>query len=257
MISLKSKNDGFSKVYRVKTQNYNKIVKIYNQNAFTHFFREDLKKSKKFYNSINYLKITPFHKILSEHIIEIDEINSDKSLNKKEFFSNKNLLDQFKAQIGIISEIKQNLINKKLIDEIKNYLDAINSNTNKSIKVNIKKLESYINRYPQNKICHGDIHFQNLIISKKKLLFIDWDYRIKSSLGYDLAMFSYLEKFNKRQKEYLSQIFKISIAEIEHYTPICELLDYLYQNILYKLNLIKNVDKSLIAKNKDFILNIL
>ena len=115
MISLKSKNEGFSSVYRVKTQNYNKIVKIYKQIAFTHFFREDLKKSKEFYNSINYLKITPFHKILSKHIIEIDEINSDKSLNKKEFFSNKNLLDQFKAQIGLMSEIKQNLINGNVL----------------------------------------------------------------------------------------------------------------------------------------------
>jgi len=255
MINFKSKKASFSKVYKIKIQNYNKIVKIYKQIAFTHFFREDLGKSKEFYNSINYLKITPFHKILSKHIIEIDEINSDKSLNKKEFFSNKNLLDQFKAQIGLMSEIKQNLINKKLIDEIKSYLDVINSN--RIIKINIKKLENYINKYPQNKICHGDIHFQNLIISKKKLLLIDWDYIIKSSLGYDISMFSYLEKFNKREKKLLSQIFKISIAEIEHYTPICELLDYLYQNILYKLNLIKNVDKSLINKNKNFILNIL
>ena len=255
MINFESKKASFSKVYKIKIQNYNKIVKIYNRSAFSDFFREDLQKTLKFYKSLNNLKISPFHKVLSKHIIEIDEVESDFILNKKKFFKNKRLLVQFKDHIELMNGINKSLIDKKLIDEIKKYLYVINSN--KIIKINIKKLENYINKYPQNRVCHGDIHFKNLIVSKHNLLLLDWDYIVISSLGYDLAMFAYLEKLNKKQKIYLSQMFKISTDEIDHYTPICELLDYLYQKVLYQLNLIKNINNSLIKRNKDFISNTL
>ena len=255
MIDLKSKIEGFSKVYRIETQNYSKIIKVYNQRAFINYFRVNLKKFSKFYSSIQKLKIAPFHRVLSNHILEINEVKCDYPLNNKIFFNNKRLLTQFKEQILLINKVNKKLIDRNLIDEIKNYLKVTKSN--KFIKNKIKKLEDYINKYPQNRICHGDIHFDNLVVSKQKLILIDWDYSIRSGLGYELAMFAYLEKFNKKQIKHLSKIFEVSKNEIEHYLPICKLLDYLYQDISYKLNSNKKIDKTLIKKNKDFILNIL
>ena len=117
---------------------------------------------------------------------------------------------------------------------------------NPSILYNFKKLKKYINRYPQNKVCHGDIHFGNLLASKEKYYLLDWDYSLISCLGYDIAMFAYLEKLNQKQIEILSDTFKISISEIKHYLPICVLLDCLYQNVLFKRinrKLIKKVTK--------------
>ena len=63
---------------------------------------------------------------------------------------------------------------------------------------------------------------------------MDWDYFILSSSGYDLAMFAYLENLNKKQINKLSLYSKVSMEEINHYLPICQLLDYLYLSLIYK-----------------------
>ena len=104
MIDLKSKIEGFSKVYRIETQNYSKIIKVYNQRAFINYFRVNLKKFSKFYSSIQKLKIAPFHRVLSNHILEINEVKCDYPLNNKIFFNNKRLLTQFKEQILLIRQ---------------------------------------------------------------------------------------------------------------------------------------------------------
>jgi thiamine kinase-like enzyme len=181
---------------------------------------------------------------VSDHIIEIDEIENDIQLNKKELFFDKDKLKKFRDRVLLIQKIDKKTLKKDLTSEIKRYL--IYTETPKIIRNNFKKLEKYINRYPQNKVCHGDIHFGNLLVSKGKYYLLDWDYSLISCLGYDIAMFAYLEKLNQKQIEILSDTFKISISEIKHYLPICVLLDCLYQNILFKKinrKLIKEVSK--------------
>jgi thiamine kinase-like enzyme len=181
---------------------------------------------------------------VSDHIIEIDEIKNDIQLNKKELFFDKDKLKKFRDRVLLIQKIDKKTLKKDLTSEIKRYL--IYTETPKIIRNNFKKLEKYINRYPQNKVCHGDIHFGNLLASKEKYYLLDWDYSLISCLGYDIAMFAYLEKLNQNQIEILSDTFKISISEIKHYLPICVLLDCLYQNILFKKinrKLIKEVSK--------------
>ena len=74
-----------------------------------------------------------------------------------------------------------------------------------------------------------------------------------SSSGYDLAMFAYLEKLNKKQIEKISLYSKVSLEEIYHYLPICELLDYLYLSTTYKKN--NEAVKKLKLKVDKFILN--
>ena len=49
-------------------------------------------------------------------------------------------------------------------------------------------------------------------------------------------MFAYLEKLSKKQIEKISLYSKVSLEEIYHYLPICQLLDYLYLSLTYKKN---------------------
>lgn len=250
MINIKRKNAGFTTLYRIELDNYKKIIKIYDQNAFTKFFRTNLNENKPFYKSLNKICISPNYKVLSEHIIEIDEIENDYQLTKKKLFSDKKKLRKFRDKIRLIQKIDKKTINKSLISEIKNYLNY--KEAPKIIRNNIKKVESYINLYPQNKVCHGDIHFGNLLVSKEELYFLDWDYSLISCMGYEIAMFAYLERLNKIQIKTLSEIFEVSINEIRHYLPICILLDYLYQNVLFN-----NINKKLINEITKFIEDIL
>jgi len=244
MIEIKRKNGGFTSLYKIEIKKYKKIIKIYNQTAFSSFFRTNLNKTKPFYKSLNNIGISPRYRVVSDHIIEIDEIKNDIQLNKKELFFDKDKLKKFRDRVMLIQKIDKKTLKKDLTSEIKRYL--IYTETPKIIRNNFKKLEKYINRYPQNKVCHGDIHFGNLLASKEKYYLLDWDYSLISCLGYDIAMFAYLEKLNQKQIEILSDTFKISISEIKHYLPICVLLDCLYQNILFKKinrKLIKEVSK--------------
>lgn len=244
MIEIKRKNGGFTSLYKIEIKKYKKIIKIYNQTAFSSFFRTNLNKTKPFYKSLNNIGISPRYRVVSDHIIEIDEIENDIQLNKKELFFDKDKLKKFRDRVLLIQKIDKKTLKKDLTSEIKRYL--IYTETPKIIRNNFKKLEKYINRYPQNKVCHGDIHFGNLLASKEKYYLLDWDYSLISCLGYDIAMFAYLEKLNQKQIEILSDTFKISISEIKHYLPICVLLDCLYQNILSKKinrKLIKEVSK--------------
>jgi thiamine kinase-like enzyme len=250
MINIKRKNAGFTTLYRIELDNYKKIIKIYDQNAFTKFFRTNLNENKPFYKSLNKICISPNYKVLSEHIIEIDEIENDYQLTKKKLFSDKKKLRKFRDKIRLIQKIDKKTINKSLISEIKNYLNY--KEAPKIIRNNIKKVESYINLYPQNKVCHGDIHFGNLLVSKEELYFLDWDYSLISCMGYEIAMFAYLERLNQIQIKTLSEIFEVSINEIRHYLPICILLDYLYQNVLFN-----NINKKLINEITKFIEDIL
>jgi thiamine kinase-like enzyme len=244
MIEIKRKNGGFTSLYKIEIKKYKKIIKIYNQTAFSSFFRTNLNKTKPFYKSLNNIGISPRYRVVSDHIIEIDEIENDIQLNKKKLFFDKDKLKKFRDRVLLIQKIDKKTLKKDLTSEIKHYL--INTETPKIIRDNFKKLEKYINRYPQNKVCHGDIHFGNLLATKEKYYLLDWDYSLISCLGYDIAMFTYLEKLNQKQIEILSHTFKISISEIKHYLPICVLLDCLYQNILFKKinrKLIKEVSK--------------
>ena len=47
-------------------------------------------------------------------------------------------------------------------------------------------------------------------------------------------MFAYLENLNKKQINKLSIYSKVSMEEINHYLPICQLLDYLYLSLIHK-----------------------
>lgn len=255
MIALRRKNAGFTTIYKVEFNNYKKIIKVYDQIAFSSFFRANLNKYSNFYNSLNKANITPKHNVISKHILEINEIKSDFSLTKKKLFDNKKILSEFKKKITSIQKLDQSLIKKKLVDEIKKYLNILK--LEKKVKRKIKKIEKYINFYEQNSICHGDIHFENLIINKNKLFILDWDYSLISCIGYEIAMFAYLEKLNQVQIKKLSKIFRISIDEIIHYLPICHLLDYLYKKVLIREKLIKVIDKKLIREVNNFIGNIL
>tara|TARA_B100001059_G_scaffold28865_1_gene23371 strand:+ start:462 stop:1214 length:753 start_codon:yes stop_codon:yes gene_type:complete len=250
MINIKRKNGGFTSLYRVKLPNYNKVIKIYDKKAFTRLFRTNLNNYKPFYESLNKIKISPNHKVLSEHIVEIDEIENGRQINKKKLFSDEKKIKKLRDKINLIQKINKSTLKKDLISEVKNYFNY--KETPKIIKKNIKNLEKYIKIYPQDKICHGDIHFGNIITTKENLYLLDWDYCLISCTGYEIAMLSYLEKLNQKQIKTLSKIFGVSITEIKHYLPICILLDYLYQSAL-----LKNINEKLLDKIKKFIEDIL
>ena len=232
MIGLKHKNEGFSSVYKILTNQ--KIYKIYNQIAFSKYFRDKLSKFKKLYDELDKLKLSVNHKVIANSIIEIEEIESDQKLTIKKLFNNEKLLKDFLKQIKNIGNVNKKISSKRLIHEIENYTK--NNSQHQKISKKINELEKYLNVYHQNKICHGDLHLGNVIINKNRFFFLDWDYFVLSSSGYDLAMFVYLEKLNKKQIEKISLYSKVSLEEIHHYLPICQLLDYLYLSLVHKKN---------------------
>ena len=249
MIELKHKNEGFSSVYKILTNQ--KIYKIYNYIAFSEYFRVRLIKFRKLYDEIYKLKLSVNHKVISNSIIEIEEIESDQKLTIKKLFNSEKLLKNFLKQTNKIGFINQKISSKKIIHEIENYTK--DNPQHQKINIKINELKNYLNIYRQNKICHGDLHLGNIIINKNKFFFLDWDYYVLSSSGYDLAMFAYLEKLNKKQIEKISLYSKVSLEEIYHYLPICQLLDYLYLSTTYKKN--NEAVKKLKLKVDKFILN--
>ena len=249
MIGLKDKNQGFSSVYKILTDQ--KIYKIYNQVAFSKYFRDNLLKFKRLYDELYKLKLSVKHKVISKSIIEIEELESDQKVTIKKLFNNERLLKSFLKQIKNIGNVKKNISSKKIIHEIENYTK--NDSQHQKINNKINELKKYIDVYLQNKICHGDLHLGNIFLNRNKFYFLDWDYYVLSSSGYDLAMFAYLEKLNKKQIEKISLYSKVSLEEIYHYLPICELLDYLYLSKTYKKN--NEAVKKLKLKVDKFILN--
>jgi hypothetical protein len=230
MIGLKDKNHGFSSVYKILTDQ--KIYKIYNQVAFSKYFRDRLSKFKRLYDELCKLKLSVKHKVISKSIIEIEELESDQKITIKKLFNNERLLRNFLKQIKNIGNIKKNISSKKIIHEIENYTK--NDSQHQKINNKINELKKYLDVYLQNKICHGDLHLENIFLNRNKFYFLDWDYHVLSSSGYDLAMFAYLEKLNKKQIEKISLYSKVSLEEIHHYLPICQLLDYLYLSLDHK-----------------------
>ena len=232
MIRLKDKNDGFSSVYKILTDQ--KIYKIYNQIAISKYFRDNLSKFKRLYDELCQLKLSVKHKVISKSIIEIEELESDQKVTIKKLFNNERLLKDFLKQIINIGNVKKNISSKKIIHEIENYTK--NDPQHQKINNRINELKKYLDVYLQNKICHGDLHLENIFLNRNKFYFLDWDYYVLSSSGYDFAMFAYLEKLNKKQIEKISLYSKVSLEEIYHYLPICQLLDYLYLSTTYKKN---------------------
>ena len=230
MLSLKVKNNGFSSIYKILTNQ--KIYKIYNKIAFSKYFRDRQPEFKKLFTEVHNFKLSVNHKVISRNIIEIDELKSDQSLSIRGLFNNNKLLKNFLKQIKKISSINKKVSSRKIINEIDNYVRR--SSQHQKINNKISKLKKYIEVYDQNKICHGDLHLENIFIKKNRFLFLDWDYFILSSSGYDLAMFAYLENLNEKQINKLSLYSQVSMEEINHYLPICQLLDYLYLSLIHK-----------------------
>ena len=229
MLSLKGKNNGFSSIYKILTNQ--KIYKIYNKIAFSTYFRDRQSEFKKLFKEVHNLKLSVNHKVISRNIIEIEELKSDQNLSIRKLFNNK-LLKNFLKQIKKINSINKKVSSRKIINEIDNYVK--HSSRHQKINNKIGKLKKYIEVYDQNKICHGDLHLENIFIKKNRFLFLDWDYFILSSSGYDLAMFAYLENLNEKQINKLSLYSQVSMEEINHYLPICQLLDYLYLSLIHK-----------------------
>ena len=89
-----------------------------------------------------------------------------------------------------------------------------------------------------------------MILRKKSIYFIDLDYICVSSRGYDIAVLAYQEKLSLQKIKELSFHLEIDIHEINHYKPICLLLDYLWQEVQIELKIIKkNTIQKKIIKN--------
>ena len=115
MINLNEINGGFSTIYRLQVDNFEKVIKVINKNAITRFNRNNYYQDNKFYKNLDLLNISPKHKILSKHIIQMDEIISDFEINKDIFFKKKYLLKQFKVKINLLKNLESSLVKKESI----------------------------------------------------------------------------------------------------------------------------------------------
>ena len=123
MIGLKDKKEGFSSVYKILTNQ--KVYKIYNQVAFSKYFRDNLLKFKRLYDELCKLKLSVKHKVISKSIIEIEELESDQKITIKKLFNNDDL-KQIKLHQNIVVEDLDKEIDEKLFYTLFNIIDQDN-----------------------------------------------------------------------------------------------------------------------------------
>ncbi|MDC0861171.1 phosphotransferase [Alphaproteobacteria bacterium] len=247
LVTFPSHHKGiFSRSYLGKINKKQAFFKIYEQNMLKNFPLDINKKYQSIYKIASNLQIIPKLLYIDENLIIQEYITND-NFDIKEFFKVKNLAI-FKKTIK-----KFNTINcigtPNLYSQIINYKKTLKKNEFfKEILNNSENIKNYINIYNQEYLCHGDLHFNNIIKKKNKFFLIDLDYICMSSRGYDIAMLAYQEELSKNKIKELSLNLKIDIQEIYHYEPICLLLDYLWQQNQLELKIIKKnyIDKRII-----------
>jgi len=236
MLLEQLKNNSFSKLYRIHDKKGPKFLKIYKKNKYFDLNCPlSLTTHKKNLNTLFKNKLTVGHQIISNQILILDTIKDHKHPNINNFFSIN--LKKFSISLKKLQKLKKLKGIISLNDKISLSLKILsNEYALKQLKINSQKVKNYIGAYEQNTICHGDLHFNNIFTNKTNCIFIDWDYCTISTAGFDLAMLSYLENFNKKQLEILATSNNIKFKEIEHYLPICVLLDFLYQLQISKIS---------------------
>ena len=243
----------FNRSYRAKIAKKEAILKIFDDRKVSRFKREFGKNHQKIVKKASERKITPKLLFSNENLI-IHEYLDNTSINRKIFLKG-NILSLFKKTLENFhaTKIEKTL---SLFAQIISYKDVLKyKGLFKQIIDNTEGIKKYINKYKQNYLCHGDLHFKNIIHHKNAIYFIDLDYVCVSAKGYDIAMLVYQERVSKKEIKEISKKLQINHYEILHYIPICYLLDYLWQEILIELKYIKknNVEKKVI---KNFLKNI-
>lgn len=241
LITFPSHHKGvFSRSYLGKINKKKAFIKIYEQNMLKMLSMDIGEKHQLVYKIASNLKIIPELLYIDENLI-IQEYIINNKLKKKEFFKDKNI-KVFKKVIGNFNNIDVTKLPKlpKLYEQIINYKKILKKNDFfNTILSNKKYLSKYIDKYTQKYLCHGDLHLNNIIMKKNKIFLIDLDYICISSRGYDIAMLAHLEKLSKKKIKEISYLLEIDINEINHYKPLCMLLDYLWQEAQLKLKIIK------------------
>lgn len=247
LITFPSHHNGiFSRSYLGKINKKKAFFKIYEQNMLKNFPLNINKKHQSVYKIASNLKIIPKLLYMEKNLI-IQEYVANDNFNVKEFFKVKNLAI-FEKIIKKFNTINGNRL-PNLHSQIINYKKTLKKNKFfEEILNNSENIKNYINIYNQGYLCHGDLHFNNIIKKKNKFLLIDLDYICMSSRGYDIAMLAYQEKLSKSKIKELSVNLKIDVDEIYHYKPICLLLDYLWKQNQLELKIIKknSINKKII-----------
>lgn len=243
----------FNRSYRAKIAKKEAILKIYDNKKIASFTRKLDKNHQKIVKNASKRKITPNLLFLNESLI-IQEYLKNIPISRKNFLKG-NIISRFKKTLENFqtSKIEKTL---SLYDQIISYKGVLkNKGLFKQIISNTEGIKKYIDKYRQDYLCHGDLHFENIIHHKGKIYFIDLDYVCVSAKGYDIAMLIYQEKISKKEIKEISKKLQMNINQILHYIPICYLLDYLWQEIQVELKYIKKnkVEKKII---KNFLENI-
>ena len=243
----------FNRSYRAKIAKKEAILKIYDNKKIASFTRKLDKNHQKIVKNASEREITPNLLYLNENLT-IHEYLENTPISRKKFLKG-NILNQFKKTLENFqaSKIGKTL---SLYAQIISYEDILkNKGLIKQIINKTEGIKKYIDKYKQDYLCHGDLHFENIIHHKSKIYFIDLDYVCVSAKGYDVAMLIYQEKMSKKEIKEISKKLKINLSQILHYVPICYLLDYLWQEKQVELKYIKKnkVEKKII---KNFLENI-
>ena len=241
-------NGVFSKSYLGKIAKKQAFFKIYQKNKTKKFNRNIDRYHQIILKRASELKLTP-RLLYSSENITINEFIENRNLVKRQFFKAP-YLQSFNKKIKIFHKIEKTKI-PTLYSQIIDYKKTLKKNNFLKIILNHEEdISKYINLYKQENLCHGDLHFKNMILSKKNIYFIDLDYICVSSRGYDIAVLAYQEKLSLKKIKELSFHLEIDINEIKHYEPICLLLDYLWQEVQIELKIIKkNTIRKKIIKN--------
>ena len=192
----------FNRSYRAKIAKKKAILKIYDNEKAASFSRKFGKNHQKIVKKASETKITPNLLYLNESLI-IHEYLKNTPINRKNFLKS-NILSLFKKTLGNFHAIK---IEKtlSLYAQIINYQSVLkNKGLFKQVIDNAENVKKYINKYKQNYLCHGDLHFENIIHHKGKIYFIDLDYVCVTAKGYDIAMLIYQERISKKEMEAVS-----------------------------------------------------
>ena len=225
------------KKYYLKTYNQNESLKLLNRNNKILRILSDKEISPKLLFSTQLMHA--YESIQNGTHIRLSDINDE---NLKLIYNHYEKIN--KLSLNEVPRLQDFFLNYfRLMDQDKEKFRIL-----KNIKKKEDKIIKFLAHFNKDELCHGDFHLGNIIIQNKKVYFLDFDYLLKFSKIYDVAMICYFDKFKEKHLSHIANIFEVDKEELLQFIPICKILDsiWIVQNKLQlKQELISDINSFL------------
>lgn len=204
-----------------------KILKGFTNQSFKdgqNFVQE--KKYNNFNHKINYKQLTLFD-FVPKLIDETSQYIKWSWIEGQEPEINTTNLKKIASQLKIIHNSKLSFPPSNHSARVKYYIKEINSKNIKIPTINkyYKLICKILKNMDKTTPLHNDLWMMNMVASRDKIFFIDWEYATKGDRHFDLAYFIESSRLNKEQES-------IFLEEYDDYVPKYLLFHKIFVNYL-------------------------